>query len=285
MSSTAQIATRPEPAHARADVVADLIGARRDQPAQHLADRDRERVGVPRRRAAAPASCRSNPTRARPRPRASRRARRRRARRSPPPAAHATTRPGSHDTCSCTVPARSSRAASSRRCVGRRASRLVVATSSRRRRAARLAGVTRPTRPRAAAARLEVGDDLLALLAPQRCARSRGAPRRRGAGAQRDAPRRRGSASSTASCSGVASPSTSASTYASNCHGASAVGVGRCHFGHASPSGIHGGHAGVPSKKHGLTARESGHHPRPDLGSFARRRDDLADSVPAWRDS
>ena len=65
----------------------------------------------------------------------------------------------------------------------------------------------------------------------------------------------------------------------------SAGGAGRCHFGHASPSGIHGGHAGVPSKKHGLAARESGHHPRPDLGSFARRRNDLADSVPARRDS
>jgi hypothetical protein len=37
-----------------------------------------------------------------------------------------------------------------------------------------------------------------------------------------------GSAWSTASCSGVASPSTSASTYMSNCHGASGVGVGVC---------------------------------------------------------
>ena len=59
-----------QPAHARADLLADLAGARGDQPAEHLADGDRQRVGAASRRAAAPRRGASSPCSAR-RPRSS----------------------------------------------------------------------------------------------------------------------------------------------------------------------------------------------------------------------
>ena len=60
-----------QPAHARRDVVADLTGAGRDQPAQDVADRRGERVGRDPARAAGPARGGSTPTSAHRRRRAS----------------------------------------------------------------------------------------------------------------------------------------------------------------------------------------------------------------------
>ncbi len=81
------------------------------------------------------------------------------------PAAHATTRPGSHDTCTSTTPGSRSRASGSSR-----SSRLGRPARAGRvgRLRAPLTGVTRPRVGEPAVLRLEVGDDLLALFAPQR---------------------------------------------------------------------------------------------------------------------
>ena len=91
-----------QPADARADVVAHLAGAGGDEPAEHLADRRRDRGGLlavghgdVRVRGPGPGGRR--------RPRASRRPRRRR-RRAPGPPAQATTRPGSHESWRRTTP-------------------------------------------------------------------------------------------------------------------------------------------------------------------------------------
>ena len=103
-----------QPAHARADAF-DLTGARRDEPAEHVADGDRLRVGLgaarQRHRAVAgPARGRRAGCR-----RASRPARRREPAAALRPAAHATTRPGSHDTCTSTTPGSRSRSSRSSR--------------------------------------------------------------------------------------------------------------------------------------------------------------------------
>ena len=137
----------------------------------------------------------------------------------PPP--HATTRPGSHETCSwssgngCRVPRRSAGSGPTARC-GRRGFTAASSTVNRDQAAAsrrcsdsrrRAPGHVR--RPERLARR-----DVLLGVAEEPRAGWRASPRR--------------SASRTASCSGVASPSASASTHRSNCHGATSVVAGDC---------------------------------------------------------
>ena len=156
------------------------------------------------------------------------------------PAAQATTRPGSHDTCSSTTPGSRSRASSSTRGFAVRALRPGGASRSARSasrslrpaRPVRAVGSSRrcPVRRAHASASRRRSDSRSAMTISRSsprsdCARSRcSSASRRSASSELRHPT--GSACSAASCSGVASPSTSASTYMSNCHGAIGVGVG-----------------------------------------------------------
>ena len=173
-----------EPADARPDVVADLIGAGRDQPAEHVADRDRERVGARAARAPTPASCRAQPDAgalaavsiaAEP---------------FAVDAALAAARRPRHDPAGNPRHLQLDRRRRARLLVAfglpvvRGASRPVgsprwSAGSVPRLRSGPLVRVPGPGRGDAALLRLEVGDHLLALVAAQRSGRSRGAPRRR----------------------------------------------------------------------------------------------------------
>ena len=101
VSSTAQIATRPSQRTLGPMLVADLTGAGGDQPAEHLADRDRQRVGGAARREAARPCARSTPLRRARGARATSLTCARSATGARGPPAQATTRPGSHETCSC----------------------------------------------------------------------------------------------------------------------------------------------------------------------------------------
>ena len=141
----------------------------------------------------------------------------------PGPAAHATTRPGSHETCNWTVPGTrisSSSPESSWSSPPGPTVRRFHAAASRRCSDSRSATTWARSSP-------------CSVRALARCS---SASRSRRDNAVRHASL---SASSTASCSGVASPSASAPTYMSSCHGASAVGAA---------AGADGGFTGSPRR-------------------------------------